>query len=65
MNNDDFNVQEYLLAIKQRKSELLDRLRQRGELHSYTLALHERMIREYPEMIEHVYTPEEIEGGGR
>lgn len=61
--NEDYNVQEYLLAIRQRKDALLNKLRERGELGSYTLALHERMIREYPEMIEHIYTPEEIDSG--
>lgn len=65
MNGEDYNVQEYLLAIRQRKSELLNRLRERGELHDYTLNMHKRMIAEYPEMIVHVYTKEEIEDDGR
>ena len=64
MSEDFFGVQEYLQSIRQRRSQLLERLRETGELHEYTRRLHAEMIEKYPDMIEKIYTKEEIDQGG-
>ena len=59
--NEDTELVEYLMSIRSRKSELLDRLKQQGKLAAYILDLNREMIEKYPDMVEHVYTKEEID----
>ena len=59
--NEDTELVEYLMSIRSRKSELLNRLKQQGKLAAYILDLNQEMIEKYPDMVEHVYTKEEID----
>ena len=65
MNDDIQYMQEFMQMIRRRQSEKLDKLRRSGELRNYILYLHQSMTDKYPDMIEHTYTEDEIEGNGR
>ena len=65
MNDDIQYMQEFMQMIRRRQSEKLDILRRNGGLCEFILNLHQEMIDKYPDMIEHNYTEDEIEGNGR
>ena len=56
-------IREYLLYLRQKESGKLDELYRAGKLRDYLLQLNKEMISKYPEMIERVYSEEEIEQG--
>ena len=64
MNDNEINVEEFVLEIRQRQSQFLEQLRKSGRLHQYLLELNEEMNAKYPEMIVKIYTKEEIDDGG-
>ena len=64
MNDNEINVEEFVLGIRQRQSQFLEQLRKSGRLHQYLLELNEEMNAKYPEMIVKIYTKEEIDDGG-
>lgn len=64
MNDNEINVEEFVLEIRQRQSQFLEQLRRSGRLHQYLLELNEEMNAKYPEMIVKTYTKEEIDDGG-
>lgn len=68
MNDEEIlQMSEYLMYLRQRESNRLEELRRNGDLCEFILNLHQEMIDKYPDMIEHNYTEEEIDGmmGGR